>query len=268
MKAGTPGKKKKPVIVEKPMLKGNVVDKVSTKRALRVAGTMLIVLLIFLIFGTMLLIDNLIFRILANVALIIVCGSLMYMNGAGNGEADAAFSEIMYQREQEGKSVDKDDRAKCFHPLKGLYTALLGTLPYFLLAVVLAVTAKLYTYTLGVLPSWVQGFERQGNIGAALSYYHVQQSMTVLDIIRIVVRMLILPFITIFDTSREASLLLERLSPLLVLIIPMGYALGYSRGKAMRSQVHSSIAADSRKRKRKAQKERQQRKAKGPEQLV
>ena len=262
------GKKKKPVIVEKPMLRGRIIEKNAARRSLRVVGTILIMLFVYLIFGSMLMIDNMLLRIVANVALLGACGSLFYMNGATNGESDAAFSEIMYQRKQDNGSVDSAEAAKCFNPLKGFFTAFLGALPIFIVAVVLAIFAQPQVYSLGVLPSWVQGFERQANIGAALLYYHNDVSMSAIDIVRLVARLSILPFITMFDTGTAASLLLERLSPLLCLLVPMGYGLGYMRGKMLRAQVHTSIAANKRKRKRKEQRQRQQRKAKEPERLV
>ncbi len=261
--------KKKIKIVTKPMMTGRAVDEATFKRALRVAGTTLVAVIIYLLFGAMLMFDNIILRVVTNVALIAMCGGLLYMSGASHGEADAAFGEIMYQREAEGKAVPDSEKARCFAPAKGAVTTLLGALPYVLLALILAVTAQLQTYALGVLPSWVSVYQRRPEIGDALKYYQTASSIGFLDIVRLVVRMFILPFISLVGSSNaHAVLAVERLSPLLVLIVPAGYALGYLRGRELRSRVHTSIAQSRRKKKKRDKKERQRRQQKGPEQLV
>ena len=261
--------KKKPAIVQKPIMHGAWSDKLARKRALRVTGSILMTVFIYLVFGSMLMIENLILRVLANCALVLLSAGFLYMTGAGHGEADAAFSEIMYQRDKEGKNIPEADRARCFHPLKGLFTAALGAAPYFLLALILALTAQIQTYTLGALPSWLDAYRRQAEIGNPLSYYSVSVSMGVLDYVRLGVRVLILPYVSMVGSGNASLVLLvERLSPLLVLIVPSGYALGYYKGKSLRDRVHTSIAQNKRRKKRKDMKEKQKRQQKGPEQLI
>jgi len=261
--------KKKPKIVRKPMLQGSFHDKTGRKRAFRVSGAVLVSGFVYLVFGSMLVMDSLILRILFNTLLIAMCAGFLYMTGARHGEADAAYAEIMFQRSQEGKELADADRARCFHPLKGTYTALLGALPFVLLAIPAAITAKASTYTLGVLPSWLTIYQRQPEIGNALSYYAATSSTGILDYLQIVDRLLVLPFVTMVGNGdASAVLLIQRLSPLLVLFVPAGYALGYLQGKELRARVHTSIAQSARKKKRKETKERQKRQQKGPEQLI
>lgn len=268
MQKSVPGKKK-PKIVTKPILTGRAVDKMTFKRSLRVAGSVLISVFLYLVFGSMLMFENLFLRLLSNSALVLVSAGILYMSGASHGESDAAFGEIMFQRQTEGKNVPENEKARCFMPLKGVCTALFGALPFVALALVIALTAELATYTLGALPDWLSTYRRQAEIGDALRYYESTASFGVLDILRVAVRMTILPYVSMVGGGNaQAVLMVERLSPVLELIVPAGYALGYLRGKELRARVHTSIAQSKRKKKNKEKKERQRRQEKGPEQLI
>jgi hypothetical protein len=266
---GSASGKKKPKIVTKPLLTGSMLDGATAKRALRVAGSMLVTVFVYLVFGSLLIIENLFLRLLANGALILMCGGLLYMSGASQGEADAAFGEIMYQREKEGKPLPDSERARCFHPLKGLATAFLGASPFVLLALVSAVTVQIATYSLGALPGWLSSYQRQGEIGSALGNYQTSVAFGVLDIVQLASRLMILPYISMAGAENAAAVLVvQRLAPILVLLIPGGYALGYLRGREMRARVHTSIAQSKRKKKSRDKKEQQRRQQKGPEQLI
>jgi hypothetical protein len=268
MQKGAAGKKK-PVIVTKPILNGRAVDGNTFKRALKVAGGILVAVFIYFVFGSILLFQNIILRILTNSVILAICGGFLYMSGASQGEADAAFGEIMHQRVEEGKTVPDSDRARSFTPIKGICTALLGASPFVLLCLAAALTAVLQTYSLGALPDWTASYRRQPEIGDALLYYVSTASIAVIDIVHIAVRMLMLPFVSMVGAGNaNAVLLVERLSPLLVLVVPAGYTLGYMKGKSLRSRVHTSIAQSKRKKKNRDKKERQRRQQKGPEQLI
>ncbi len=268
MQKSVPGKKKLQ-IVTKPMLTGQAVDQMTFRRALRVAGSVLVAVFIYLVFGSLLMFDNLFLRLLTNTALILMSGGFLYMSGASHGESDAAFGEIMYQRQAEGKTVPDSDKARCFAPVKGVCTFLLGALPFVLLCLVVAATAQVQTYTLGALPDWLSSYRRQAEIGDALRYYESGVSLGALDFVHLAVRLIILPFVTaVGSENAHAVLLVLRLSPVLALIVPFGYALGYFRGKDLRSRVHTSIAQSRRRKKNKEKKERQRRQQKGPEQLI
>ena len=86
-----------------------------------------------------------------------------------------------------------------------------------------------------------------------------------------VVRLLIFPFVNIAGVrNADAILIVERLSPLLVLVAPMSYGVGYARGERFRALIHSGIASNAkraaRKRRKAAASRQQQRKE--PRQLV
>ena len=261
--------KKKPKIVTKPILTGRITDSFTIKRALRVTGSIVVAVFLYMVFGVLMMFDNMILRLLANTALVLLGAGFLYMSGATQGEADAAYGEIMYQRREEGKEVPDSEIARSFHPSKGIATAFIGALPFVLLAIIVAVTTQLQTYSLGTLPDWISAYRQQTELGEPLRYYDSTTSFGVLDAINLLVRFVILPYVGMVGSSNaQAVLLVERLSPLLVLIVPAGYAIGYFRGKDLRARVHTSIAQSKRRKKKKDKKERQNRQQKGPEQLI
>lgn len=259
--------KKKPAPVHKPYQKGKAASALAARRGLRLLVYQVALVFIFLFIGQVLLTDSIFLRISMNLLVVAGFFILMYNDGAKAGLDDVSFAEIALGRSQAGKQPDKKDLARCYHPLKGVFTVLCGMLPLILLAVVFAVMAKEQVYTLGGLPSWLEGYQRRADIGLALRYYQDTQGLELEGILRIIVRLLLFPYVNLVGTESAAVLLtLERLSPLLILIIPMGYALGYRRGPSLRAQVHGAINADTKRRMRREKKERAQRKE--PKKLV
>ena len=193
-----------------------------------------------------------------------------YYQGMVRGENDAAFAEIMYTRQEGGRFVEKDDRARCFHPFKGMFAAQVGAAPFVAFAVVYAVLTRPITYTLGVLPSWTEALMRQSEFGDALRYYENVGSMGVMDILRVIDRAMILPFVNVFSyTGNDVALLAERLSPLFVLLAPLGYGLGYTQGRKLRDKINTGIKMGDDRKKRSERKARKQRqRSKSPERLI
>ncbi|MEA5000093.1 MAG: hypothetical protein VB087_12000, partial [Candidatus Limiplasma sp.] len=71
-----------------------------------------------------------------------------------------------------------------------------------------------------------------------------------------------MPFIQVaLAMGRDAVLLAERLTPLWVLVAPVGYALGYAQGINVRARVNTGIAIGDQRKKRKARKEQRARQA-------
>ncbi len=253
--------------VRKPFLKGRAFSPQCWKRGLRVLVYQVALIFIFLFIGQVLLTDSVPLRIVLN--LLVVAGFFMLMHGEGSraGLDDVAFAEIALGRRESGKEIEKRDLDRCYHPLKGLFTVLVGMLPLLLVAVVFAFITREQTYVLGGLPSWLSAYEQRADVGLALSYYHEAQGMGIESVLRIIVRLLLFPYINMVGTDSSSLLLLvERLSPLLMLVIPMGYAVGYLRGPALRARVHGAIKADAQRRVRREKKARAQRKA--PKSLV
>lgn len=267
-KARKPGKTK-PTLVFKPYLKGTVASKLAARRGLRILGYLFIFVLVYLFIGQALMFDSLILRLLLNIAALLGFAGLLYNDGAKMGLDDVSFAEIALQRQEAGQQITAAEKDRCFHPLKGFLTAAVGVLPLFLLALVFAFLAREITYSLGGLPSWLQGFERRADVGHALAYYHEPSSFGLVDTLRVIIRLSIFPFINIAGAdSARTLLLLERLSPLLVCVLPAAYGLGYMQGHKLRASVHGAISSDAKRRVRREKRERKRRRQQEPNQLV
>lgn len=267
---------KKPIeIVHKPIIPGSWHGKDARKMAFKRFLSVLATTLIYLFGGLLLSFDAMWGRILTCVT---VVGGVMYyqyMNGLNQGENDAAYGEIIYGRKQSGHQIPASECERSFHPMKGIFASVVGAAPFMLFALVFAVMTKPVYYSLGVLPAWTDGLMTQTEFATGVGYYAVSNGMTALEVVRVIVRSMIMPFVNIATAiDANAVLLCERLSPLFVLISPLGFGLGYLRGQNLRDQVNTGIKmGDDRKKKReqKARRKRQrqqQQRSKGPQQLV
>lgn len=248
-------KNKRPLVF-KPYEKGNSFDGAALKRALRLMAYFLMFAFLYLVVGSALQFGNTFLRVLMNVLMVLVCGAIVYMDGARLGEAEVAFGEIAYTRVQSGKTLEQKDKERCFHPLKGMLIALAAAVPIVILTLPHALTAVKQTYTLQALPNWVSGYSNQGEIMAPLQYYNKQVSLSVLDILRMVTRVLIFPFANIATVDNpDALLLADRLSPLLACLPLAGFPLGYMTGPRARAMVHGDISSNNKKANRRRKKE-------------
>ena len=69
--------------------------------------------------------------------------------------------------------------------------------------------------------------------------------------------------------SNDAALLGARLSPLVVLLAPQGYGLGYTQGKTLRDKSNTGVKmGDERKKRRERKARRQRQRSKSPERLI
>ncbi len=261
--------KNRPSLIYKPYLTGNWASPLATRRGLKILGYQAIFVFFYIFVGQALMFDNFVLRLVTNALILGAMGALLYMDGMKTGEEDVAYAEIAHSRQQDGQDIPKQERDRCFHPLKGLFSVLVGMLPLVLIALALALTAQVQRYHLGGLPSWLESYRTRQDIGIALAYYNETIPMGVTDVLRIIVRLLLFPYVNIVGTEVPMHLLwLERFSPLLVLLVPMAYAGGYALGPKARAAVHGSIAADHKRRVRRDRKERKRRRTKDPTQLV
>lgn len=264
-------RRKKPVEeVKKPILTGSWHGRDAWKLAFKRTLSVLATTVIYLIAGMLLGFESLWGRIFACVAVVGLVAYYQYYQGMAQGQADAAFAEIMYDRQQSGRPVSDEDRARCFHPFKGMFAVVVGVLPFLLFTGIYACLARPVSYSLGVLPSWTEALMRQSEFADALSYYNRSAGLGVMDILRVIDRAMMMPFINVFSSlGNEASLLAERLSPLFVLIAPLGYGLGYTQGKRLRDRINTGIKMGDDKKKRRERKARRQRqRSKSPERLI
>ncbi len=263
-------KKKKIKPIPKPYLKGNAVSRLVVTRGLKLMVYPVIFILINLFVGAAFSFEGSLFlRVLFNVALVLFCGLLLYTNGQNTGYGDITLAEIMYNHVQEGKEVSARDRDRCYHPLKGLTTALVGYLPFLILSLIYALTVQRQQFALPALPSWVGAFEGERDFMLPLQYYQATEPFTAGVVLRVIMRLLLYPYINLVG-ARNASLtlLVDRLSPLALLVPYLGYVVGYLRGRHSRAMLHGSMAAADRKKRRKARMAARKAKAKSKTELV
>lgn len=260
----------KPVtVVEKPILLGSWHGADAKQAAGKAMLSLLGVTAIYLILSLMFNFPSVILSVIANLAVVLVGFFFLRTSGIAKGEADAAYAEIMYERDKQGKPVEGEERARCFHPLKGWFVAGIAALPFFIVALGFAIFSSPSVFELGSLPGWTQGLMRQTEVSDALGYYVRTDGPRFMDIYRIVVRAMVMPFMSVATAiSSEAQNIVERLSPLLVLVAPIGYAIGYSSGVKIREKINTGIVIGVRNKRRKQRRERQSRQRKQPEQLI
>ena len=253
-----------------PMLHGSWNGKSAYRLSRKVLLNVIGVSVVYLFISLILSFDSIALRAVFSFALVGLAFGFLYNEGLRSGESDAALAEIMYERDKEGKSISSAERDRCFHPVKGFFAVLIGVLPFVLIAAVFAILTKPAAYTLGMLPGWVQNLTRQDAFGDALQYYAAREGMNWLDICRIVVRAMVMPFVSVAVLAGDRALLLvERLSPLLVCIAPLGFGFGYRGGPRVRAGIHQSIRIGDTRKKQRARKERRRRqRSSAPERLI
>lgn len=264
-------KKQKIEKVSKPYLKGDIMDRTTMPGALKFFGGTVGMAVVFLILGVMMNLEAQWLNLAFNVAILLSAYLFFHQIGMTTGADAVNQGEIMYARQEKGRPVADWERSMCFHPLKGLISAIIGSLPLFLCSLVLAFIAERQVSGLGSLPSWLSGIEGREEIGAALAYYHETAGMSLESALRLVIRMATMPFVNIVGAAdKDGMLLLERISPILNLLPAFAYGIGYMGGVGVRTNVHTNIALGKKKAKRKQAKERRARRQqtrRGPEQL-
>ena len=263
---------REPEKVRKPFMTGSPADENTVRTSLRFLG--ILVLMIFVSFITCSSVSaaGAVIRIPFNIAVILLVLFIMFNNGSNHGSDAVARGEIIYQKNQDGKPYSESEKKICFHPLKGYITGLLGTLPLFLVAVIFAFSTTIVLTGAGTLPSWMQAYTRRSDISDALVNYLQPEGMSLTDYLRIVIRICILPFVNLIGTQNPRSLLiLEKLSPVILLLPAVSYGTGYLYGPQNMTKVHTMISENSRRMKKKEMSARKKRSLRssgsGPEQL-
>lgn len=264
--------KKKRELVYKPYKKGIARSKMSAKKGLKLSAYYLLFMFLYLLLGASLQFEQLWLRLAANGMLVLACTALLFMNGATAGEGETALAEITLEREKSGKNVHPDDILRCYNPAKGWFIFGISVIPMLVFTLPFAFFAKEQVYVLQGLPSWVEGYRSHDEIGAALSYYALNSGMDVMDGLRMIVRLMVFPFVNIATADNASALLLvDRLSPLLVCIPMLGYPIGYLLGPKGRAMVHGDIVTSNKRyqrKQRKAAKERRAAKAQKKNEII
>lgn len=248
----------KPVYL--PYLRGNIFSGAAVKRAVKIAGYMLMFMFINILLGGAMTFENVFLRVAANLVLLAVGAIVLYGEGVNQGETDVGFAEIAQKRLDEGHNVAASEHDLCYHPIKGFFSAAVGALPFFIICLVFSFIAQKQRFALGVLPSWVTAYESQTEVSQALAYYSEATAVSLETILRVVVRLINFPYVTMMDVNNyDTMYLIDKLSPLLCLTLPLCYAIGYTRGPLMRALVHGNIRQNNRKHNKREKRARQQR---------
>ena len=186
------------------------------------------------------------------------------------GTEGVSRGEILFQHIQKGQEASQSEKRIPFHPAKGFVIGLLGSSLFVILALLLALTAERQMTGAGTLPTWMESYMRRSEISDALAGYSQSAAVSATDIFRIIIRLTIMPFVSICGAeNRDLLLTVERLSPALVLIPAAAYGTGYMQGPSRRRKIHSEIAENARRRRIREKRERRARITvpKGPQQL-
>ena len=255
----------------KPFLTGAPTDENTVKQALKFFGMMLLIIFMSFLVCSMTGFNSRILSIIVNLAVEGLILLVVYTKGADLGTDGVVRGEILYQHIQKGIDAAESEKRIPFNKMKGFIIGLLGSALFLVFAILLAVTTKKQMTGAGVLPSWTEGFIRRSEFRNALAQYIQPSGITFTDIMRILVRMMLMPFVSMVGADNtDILLVLERISPLLVLLAPAAYGAGYLTGPAKRRQVHTEIAKNTRKRIMKEKKEQKARRTialKEPKQL-
>ena len=265
---GRSGKK----AVRKPFLTGSVFDERTFRSSMFFFGTLIVVFLVAFIACLSATFENIFFRVLMNGAVIILELVIVFNNGMKRGTEDVARGEILWQKKEKEQPFTDSEKRLCFHPVKGYMIGLIGSLILLAAAVFLALNASVQMTESGGLPSWMQAYTKRSDIGNALINYTQPEGMKMIDYIRAIVRVAVLPYVNIIGSANKTTLLiLERLCPVIILFPAVAYGTGYVSGKNIRTQIHTAISENDRKRIRIEQKKRKARIARErnsePEQL-
>jgi hypothetical protein len=264
-------KKKQPVNpVTKPYLTGAVTDENTLKKVLKFFGSMLLMIIMCFIICTMMNFGNGFLRVSANAAVVLLVLFILYNQGQTHGAEAVARGEILYQRQEKGLDIAAGERRLSYHPLKGYVTALIGMIPFVILAVILAIGAERQMTTAGTLPGWTSSLMRRSDIGGALVSYTEGDPLRSMDIIRMIVRVAIMPFVSMVGSAnKDLMLTVERISPILLLLPVISYGTGFLFGKNVRTRIHTQIEENRKIRKKREIKARKARRrtVSAPEQL-
>lgn len=198
----------------------------------RMAVSMIIIVVLGLMFSALQAVGATLRLVLA-IAILAGILLLFFSEGLNKGAEDAAASRSYVNLESKGLKMDKKDDAACYHVLKPIAAGLAAFSIPLALAIIVALSAKEYTYTLQDLPTWLtDSYGTRADVMAPLGAYTTQHGMTAYDWMRTVVRMMEMNFINLFRDPLTMSATIDRLSPLFIATYPIAFVLGYLRGPA------------------------------------
>ena len=202
------------------------------KRVLPMAGRLVPMVILIAIMGLMFTalqaLEIYWLRAVISAAVGAVMAILLYSEGLNSGVLDANASRNYVQAQEDGRKLTDAEDAACYHPIKALCAAMVIFGLPLVLSVVLAFNAKEYTYVLQSLPKWLtQTYGVREDVMGPLGAYGQSAGMAMLDWVRMFVRLFILVFINLFEDPQKMTAMVDRLSPLMVSVLPIAYMVGY-----------------------------------------
>lgn len=193
--------------------------------------------------------------------LILAAGVIFFVDGSYRGEQDCLLSDTLDKLEKKGDyKASPQENAKRFHRSKAVWAALIAAIPLFAVALYVAITSQPYAYTLQDLPSWMSSYTNRPEIGNALAYMMGEPARaSATDYCRLITRFMLFPYVGLIGSmSDEVSLLFDRISPLLTLVMPAVSAIGYQFGPRRRAKSVKAIEQAKNTPKRRLKKDRKQ----------
>lgn len=228
---------------------GNILAKLNTREVLKTAARIFGYMLAFGFIGFMfvpaLMGASAALRVPIIALLIAAAGMLFFMDASYRGERDSAMSETLDKlaRADSGYKPSAQEEGRRYSRVKGILEPMLGALPLVVVALLVAFMTEPYVYTLQDLPGWISPYMHRPEIGDALAYMQgALPSASAVDYLRIFVRFMLFPYVGLLGTmTDEMSLLFDRLSPLIALILPLVAAIGYQFGPRRRAKSVKTI---------------------------
>lgn len=213
-------------------------------RVLPMAGKLLllavVVAVMSLMFSVLQSVGSSVVRIGISLLILFALMAIHAGEGLTRGVDDADASRTAEKLLRGGHELTPQEDAACYHPMKAVCAGLAVYGIPLILALILAATAQEYTYALQDLPTWLtQTYGARGDVMGALGAYTQQVGLTLLDGIRVFVRMLELVFINLFSDPQTMAAAIDRLSPLFILSYPVAYTVGYLLGPRKSAKIAS-----------------------------
>ncbi len=203
------------------------------KRALpavcrRLAVAALAVVVLGMLTGGMAAVASGVLRAVLSGAILAALLAVLVIEGIGAGMKDASVSFRAARAKKEGKPVLPEDKQACWHPLKAVFaSAIVFAIPL-LLCVFIAATAK--PYQLPETPAVSEEDSMSSRTQADSEKETEQEPIGARIWVRVIVRMTEMAAVGLFGDPEKNALLLDRLTPLFMLLYPAAFTAGYCLG--------------------------------------
>jgi len=210
------------------------------KGALHIVGYQLAFAFVGLLITPMFIASSAVVRVPFVGLVILAAIALVFIAGSQRGEVDCAKTEVLNRLlQKDGYVASGAELGSRYRRSNGVFSALLSSLPFVMIAGYVSATATVAAYFLQDLPPWLSGYLHRPEIGAPLHYaQNLAAVSTLTDYLRLATRFILFPFVCLFgEMSDELSFLFDRLTPIFMAVLPSAFAFGYQFGPARRKKA-------------------------------